>query len=233
MKKPGRVILVLLLVFLVYQCRQKGFGTNLEKQKGACKENGGLWENGECIYSTYGKPVLYLYPLTKTEVEVSFARPERLTTTYPSFTGAWKVTAYPNGDLYDKDNKYYYALYWEEDRPKEVEFSSGFYVEDHQAIAFLEDKLTIIGLNDRERNEFIMYWLPILETNGKSLVYFELTAQRQAGNALKIQPTPDSLLRVAIHVKRVAEKASIAEQSLTTFDRQGFVAVEWGGVLYR
>ena len=77
-----------------------------------------------------------------------------------------------------------------------------------------------------------MYWLPILEKNEKNLVYFELTEEREAYNKLNINPTPDSLLRVAIHVKKVDKKVKIKEQELTTFERVVFTAVEWGGVIH-
>ena len=96
----------------------------------------------------------------------------------------------------------------------------------------LEEKLSIIGLNAKERNEFIMYWLPVLEKNKKSLVYFELTKERDSYNKLIIRPKPDSLLRVAMHVKKVNKKTSIKEEVLPKFDRKGFTAVEWGGVIY-
>ena len=178
------------------------------------------------------KPVLYLYPTETTNIKVEFEHPEYLTTTYPKYENSWEVVAHPNGDLYDKNNKYYYALYWDEIRYNEVNFNEGFYVESVDAINFLEEKLSIIGLNDKERNEFIMYWLPILESNGKSLVYFELTSERELGNKLIITPTADSMLRVSIHIKKVNDKVNIKEQKLETFNRVGFTAVEWGGMVY-
>ena len=178
------------------------------------------------------KPVLYLYPTETTNVKVEFEHPEYLTTTYPKYNKSWEVKAYSNGDLYDKDNKYYYGLYWDEVRYNEVKFKEGFYVENDNAIEFLEEKLKFIGLNDRERNEFIMYWLPILENNGKSIVYFELTKERELGNKLIITPKPDSMLRVSIHIKKVNNKVNIKEQKLEKFKRFGFSAIEWGGMTY-
>ena len=180
----------------------------------------------------YAKPVLYLYPTSKTNVTVTFDKPDNLTTTYPKYKGSWEVTAYPNGDLYDKDNKYYYGLYWEEKLNHRVNFNEGFYVTKDNAIEFLEEKLTYIGLNDKERNEFIMYWLPILEKNGKNLVYFELTEERNMTSKINISPSVDSMLRIAIHVKKVNSEVKIKEEKLTRFNRVGFSAVEWGGVMY-
>ncbi len=178
------------------------------------------------------KPVLYLYPNEKTNIKVEFEHPEYLTTTYPKYTNSWNVTAYPNGDLYDENNKYYYALYWDETRYHEVDFKEGFYVTKENAISFLEEKLDIIGLNKKEKNEFIMYWLPILERNEQNLVYFELTEEREATNKLIITPKPDALLRVSIHIKKVDKEIEIKEQHLEKFKRDGFVAVEWGGMTY-
>jgi hypothetical protein len=144
------------------------------------------------------------------------------------------VTVNKNGDITDTLGKSYYALYWDEkyyvSKENAVDFKTGFYVEKENAIDFLEEKLTYIGLNDKERDEFIMYWLPILENNEKSLVYFELTDEREQNNKLNITPQPDSMLRVIIHVKKVDKKVKIKEQILVPFTRYGFTAVEWGGV---
>ena len=184
------------------------------------------------VIGGYAKPILYLYPEVETQITVNFSNEDNLTTTYPKFKNEWKVLAKPNGDLYDSNGKYYYGLYWEEDLNHKVDFSEGFYVTKENAIEFLEEKLTYIGLNDKERNEFIMYWLPILEKNGKNLVYFELTDERDSFNKLIINPKPDSILRLAIHVKKVNNKVNIKEQKLETFNRTGFTAVEWGGMTY-
>ena len=178
------------------------------------------------------KPVLYLYPETETNVEVKFSKPELLTTTYPKYVDSWNVKVLPSGDMYDQNGKYYYALYWEEIITNKYNFNEGFYVEKDNAIEFLEEKLSILGLNDKERNEFIMYWLPILEQNQKSLVYFETTESLQKENELIINPKPDSLLRIRMHVKKVNHKTEIKEQELSHFERKGFAAVEWGGIIY-
>ena len=180
----------------------------------------------------YAKPVLYLYPTKKTKVNISFEKPYLLTTTYPKYDNNWTVTAYSNGDLYDSSNKYYYGLYWEEMGSSNIDFNEGFYVTKENAIKFLEEKTEEIGFTRRESNEFIMYWLPILEKNEKNLVYFELTEGRDKYNKLKINPKPDSILRVAIHVKKVNKKVDIKPQKLAKFERVGFSVVEWGGVIH-
>lgn len=176
------------------------------------------------------KPILYLYPEKTTEVEVKLARPNLITTNYPKYGNGWKVTAQPNGDLVTSDGKNFYALYWEESEPETPDFSEGFYVKAAQSAEFLEQKLTEIGLNDRERNEFIMHWLPKLEANQGNLIQFILTDELEQHNQLQISPTVDSLLRVHMHFKPASKEVKIKPQTFAGFERRGFVAVEWGGV---
>lgn len=181
---------------------------------------------------TWDKPILYLYPEKEKKVTVTFEHPENLLTTYPKYETKWKVTATPEGNLYDESGQYYYALYWDEKNTTPEAFKEGFYVTKDNAIEFLETTLTQIGLTRREQNEFIMYWLPILEENGQSIVSYTLTEERQKENKLIITPKPDSLLRVAINIKKVDKKVKIKEQKLPHFTRTGFTAVEWGGSIY-
>lgn len=181
----------------------------------------------------YAKPLLYLYPKKEAKITVTFADPKKLKVTYPVYKDKWKVTAKANGDLEDKDRNYYYALYWEEEGKANIDFTKGYYVTKDEARTFLEDKLKYIGLNDKERNEFIIYWLPVLEENDKSVIYFELTEEREKFNKIEINPKPDSLLRVAMHVKRVEKKPNnLEKQKLSHFHRKGFSAIEWGGVVH-
>lgn len=179
------------------------------------------------------KPILYLYPEKETKVTVELEHPENLLTTYPKYQDGWKVIVKENGDMYDINNKYYYALYWDEQITNKIDFKEGFYVEKGNAITFLEEKLNIIGLSPKERNEFIMYWLPIIETNNKSIIYFEQTEELENNNKLIITPKPDTLLRVRIHIKKVNKKINIKEQKLVSHKRIGFTAVEWGGVIHK
>lgn len=178
------------------------------------------------------KPILYLYPEKDMNVSVTFDDPSKVFVSYPEFKNEWNVKVTKNGNITDETGRSYYALYWEEKENKEVDFSEGFYVESKDAIFFLEEKLDQIGLNEREANEFIMYWLPIMQSNKKNLVYFELTDEKQETNKLIIEPKVDSLLRLTMHVKKVNKKVDIKEQKLEKFERKGFTAVEWGGVDY-
>ena len=177
----------------------------------------------------FEKPVLYLYPTAPTEVTVTFAHPELLTTVYPEYRDGWRMFVQNDGTMTEiGKTREYYALYWEERPTGPYEFIDGFYV-DKNYPEFLEEKLSELGLTDREANEFIMYWLPVLEKNGKNLVAFETTESREYANKIHISPAPDSLLRLAIHIRKVDSDPGLPEQKLPYFLRKGFTAVEWGG----
>lgn len=175
------------------------------------------------------KPIIYLYPTATTSISVQLQKPENFTTTYPLYGDGWRVTAQPDGNLSDASGKQYYALYWEGKDTSPYDFSTGFYVTKDTAVHVLEKQLTKIGLNSRERNEFMIYWLPVLRDIGQSVIHFRLTDELQSRNKLTISPAPDSLLRVAMDIKPVRRPVVLPAQKLDSFERKGFAVVEWGG----
>lgn len=180
----------------------------------------------------YCKPVIYLYPEEEMELTIKFLNKDNLLTTYPKYNNEWNVIVKEDGTIYDESGRSYYALFFDEKSTNSCEFNEGFYVTKDNAIEFLEEKLDILGFTEREANEFIMFWLPILEQNEQSIVYFEQTLERNENCPLYFSTTPDSMLRVTIHIKKVDGYVDINEQQLYSFERKGFCVVEWGGVSY-
>ena len=95
------------------------------------------------------KPVIYLYPERETEVTVRLDYAGRLTCTYPTYNGGWRVLAHPDGTLTDERGQTYSYLYWEGVNGAEYDFSEGFCVAGSDTAAFLEDALSRLGLNRR------------------------------------------------------------------------------------
>ena len=91
------------------------------------------------------------------------------------------------------------------------------------------EKMDYMGFTNRETDEFIMYWLPILERNEQSLVYFEQTEERNEDFPLSFSEEPDALIRTMIHIKKVDGPTDIEEEQLTHYERGGFTVTEWGG----
>ena len=181
-------------------------------------------------YPYVRKPVIYFYPEEEMDLEVTYVEAERLLTTYPKYEGGWNIHLQEDGTFtVPGSNREYYALFFDETPGIEVDFSEGFYVTKENAITFLEEKMDYMGFTNRETNEFIMYWLPILENNGQSLVYFEQTEERNEECPLEFSVEPDTLIRTIIHIKKVDGPTAIVEQQLTHYEREGFTVTEWGG----
>ena len=178
------------------------------------------------------KPVAYLYPQTETEVTVKLDYDGELTCTYPAYADGWTVSARPDGTLTDKDGQTYRYLYWEGVSDTEYDFSTGFCVPGSGTAEFLEDALARLGLNRAEANEFIIYWLPLMQENAYNLISFQREAYTKSAR-LTITPEPDTLIRVFMAFKPLTAPVEIAPQTLEAPARTGFTAVEWGGAACR
>ena len=175
------------------------------------------------------KPVIYLYPMQKTDVNVQVDLNGKFTCTYPDYGSGWNVTAYPDGKLINKaDQKEYSYLYWEGTSNAKYDVSKGFVVKGSDTAAFLQKKLAYLGLTPKEYNEFIVYWLPKMQDNAYNLITFQGSAYTDYAK-LNITPKPDSVLRVFMAYKPLSKPITVPEQPLTTFERKGFTVVEWGG----
>jgi hypothetical protein len=175
------------------------------------------------------KPVIYLYPTSLQTVSVELDFKGELTCTYPEYNGGWKVKAQPDGTLTNiSDNREYSYLYWEGISNNKWDMSRGFVVKGSETREFLQEKLEYLGLTPKEYNEFIVYWLPIMQENNYNLITFAGEDYENIA-PLKVMPNPDSILRVMMIFKPLSKPVKIAEQELKPFIRKGFTVVEWGG----
>ena len=175
------------------------------------------------------KPVIYLYPEEETLISVKLDYNGELTSTYPTYEDGWNVIAQPDGALIDPETgREYYCLFWEGATNVEYDLSEGFVMPGNETEAFLEESLAVLGLTEREANEFIIYWLPRMEGNAYNLISFQ--NEIYTDNAkLDIEPAPDSILRVFMVWQGLDEPVEVETQRLESAERTGFTVVEWGG----
>jgi len=179
------------------------------------------------------KPVIYLYPKNEMDITVQLemdSTKNKFTTIYPKFNkenNTWNVHAKPNGDIQLKDKTYPY-LFWESNSYFTEEMKEGFIVKGENAESFLEEKLKILGLNDKESTDFITFWLPVLIKNNLSLCSFQ---SKKFFNDMKLNvtPKPDTMIRIFICIKKIDAPLEIREQNLEKNERKGFTVIEWGG----
>lgn len=178
------------------------------------------------------KPVIYLYPTEETEVSVKLLNAEKITCSYPKYVDEWNVLSKPNGDLIDLNTgRNLYSLYYESESVEKFNVSQeGFVIKGEDSAKFLEEKLEILGLTAREAEEFIIYWLPKLESNKYNYIRFATDEEINNNMPLEIKPNPDTIIRVLMTFKGLENPIDVEEQKLIPPERKGFVAVEWGGI---
>lgn len=177
------------------------------------------------------KPIIYLYPKERTELSVKLGKPEKITCSYPKYNDGWKVIANPDGNLTDiNTGRNLYSLYWEGLQTyNSKEQKDGFVVKGEEVAKFLEEELASLGLNERETEEFIIYWLPKLEANKYNYIRFATIEEINDSMPLEINPKPDTIIRVLMIFKALDNPIEVQEQKIVSPERKGFVAVEWGG----
>lgn len=184
-------------------------------------------------YYSIGKPAIYLYPTSKIEISVTNDFKGKVMNTYPLYKNGWNVIAEPNGTLLNLDDKRtYYYLFWDgaySFTPKHYQYENGFYVKKKDNIKFLQEKLELIGLNNTEINDFIVYWLPELNKNEENFIHFWINDNIDNSSILTIHPKPDTLLRVFMEFKSYNGEQKLPQQELNSTQRKGFTVVEWGG----
>ena len=222
-KRKKRLKGILILVWIFWLLFWISYILVLKDMPWKCYCQGG---DCQCLH----KPIIYLYPTTETDINVKLWTPENLSHTYPKYNSErWRnVVAQPDGDLEDIDTwRKLYALYREWKSDNEDNFNEWFVVKWEDTIPFLEEKLAILWLNEREVEEFIVYWLPQMENNKYNLIRFETKAEQDGNMPLNITPTPDTVIRVMMDWKAIDEPIDIPEQELVAPERTWFTVVEW------
>ena len=92
----------------------------------------------------------------------------------------------------------------------------------------MEAALSDLGLTRREANEFIVYWLPLMEANEYNVIAFQTDVYEENAK-LTVDPMPDTIIRVFMAWYGTDKEIEIEPQELKSPERTGFTVVEWGG----
>jgi hypothetical protein len=190
-----------------------------------------------------GKPVILLYPVQTIhcDVSVELSSKWRLTSLYPNQNEhttqmvEWKnVKAEPNGTLTLESKEYPY-LFWESTVVEpmfQFDFNETFCIESETVGDFLDEILTLKGLNFRERCDFITFWLNQLHSKKYVMIQFLNSSFYNEIAKLKISITPDTVIREFFIFQSCDQKN---EECKGIFPREirkrvGFTLVEWGAL---
>ena len=183
------------------------------------------------LHMVLKKPVIYIYSEKPMDVSVSINITKgKFSVVYPKFNEGnnyWKIKANPNGDIEINNRKYPY-LFYECDSYFNQETNEGFIVDENNAEDFLEEKLKFLGLNDKEKTDFITFWLPVLLKNKLSLCSFQ-SKEFFEHIPMNVSSKPDTLIRIFLTIKKIDAPIEVKEQKLERHERKGFTVVEWVG----
>ncbi len=180
-----------------------------------------------------GKPVIYLYPEKEMDVRVEVAPNGGFTKTEPIYHKGWFVKATPESNIYNyADKKMYPYLFWE-GRALNYEISKkGFVVRESEVASFLNKKLTLLGLEEKEKADFMEFWLPRFQGYPYYFVSFLPQEQFDALAPLSVFPHPQTVIRVFMDFRGLEKPIKVVEPEIQTPLRKGFTVVEWGGALH-
>lgn len=193
----------------------------------------GLEGNINPWLSPFCKPAIYLYPEKETNVNVKISPKGDTTLTIPQYPKeGWSVKAYPNGKI-TTDKKTFDYLYYEAKIPNEFidnKTNQGYVVKYEELEQTLKDLLIKLGLNEKEKKDFIEYWLKVLPVSNYYFVGVVPEKTLNDISPLSILPKPDTVIRVALYFKPLEKKIEVSVPNFAEIKRQGFTVVEWGGL---
>jgi hypothetical protein len=186
------------------------------------------------------KPVIYAYSENPIDFNLKLIPQGVLTFTYPQLPtdNIWKMKTDENGNLTAANGANYPYLFWESNQNanllRDKKSNSNEIVAQNDLVPFLEKNLSNLGLNSRERTDFITYWAPKLQKFKMVQVEFFVDENCEVIGALEINPKPDHLRRVyAIfnEVTVISNQFINKPLEIKPLRRNGFTVIEWGGSL--
>lgn len=177
------------------------------------------------------KPVIYVYPLKDTLVSIKEQITNwKFTFTYPEYWTGWSVLAKRNWDLLDTKSWLHIPyLFWEGEQKVDYSIDKGFVIDKKSVTKFLEEKLTLLWLNSREKADFITFWAPRMMWYKSVKVKFIVWQDYDKKIAKSdITPKPDSIQRVFMLFSEAKNWERLKEQTLEKFERTWYSVIEWG-----
>lgn len=192
-----------------------------------------VWFHSSLVPVICEKPVIYVYPDKTRQVNIQLNVNGQLGFTYPAYNSGWNFTADPDGTIHMNGKQYDY-LFWDGETNmtlSDAEQTTGFVIERDSLTGFFEEKLTAMGLNAREQEDFITYWCPRMQEKEKYFIHFMFTEEYDEVAALKVTPKPDHIFRVFMLWKDGTNmvETRVTPQAIQPLTRDGFTVIEWGG----
>ena len=177
--------------------------------------------------NTARKPAIYLYPTEDMVVNVEVVVNGLFFNDIPDYGEGWEVFVTKDGIIEGEyDYLFYEAALLNSDLPEE-----GWVVGYSQLENWFDENLPKLGLNEKEKEQFVEYWTEELpEAKYYEIKLFDKKFVDE-NLTLNIVPKPDTITRLLFYFKGLDEVMILPEPTIITPERKGFTVVEWGGIL--
>lgn len=184
------------------------------------------------------KPVIYLYNEQEINFTLNLETKGDLSFTYPQLpkNNTWKMKTLKNGNLLSESGKEYPYLFWEAKQNlnsfKQTTANSQEIILGVNLVSYFESELSKLGLNYKEKTDFITYWCPKFNSSENVLVQFYLDENCEVIGKLNINPKPKNIRRIYVTFQKnplIHENFKTKKLETTAFNREGFTVIEWGG----
>ena len=125
-------------------------------------------------------------------------------------------------------NNHYQFLFYEAQIPPVIQKEFGWQVAGTDLSSFFKNNLEALLFSQKEIEDFIDYWIPLLDTSRFYVIYPSFNEELEDIIALRFSKEPDNLIRVFYLIEEQKDTRSIEPPQLRIFKREGFVVLEWG-----
>ena len=125
-------------------------------------------------------------------------------------------------------------MYYEDATIKAQPPTQGFVIKTSDLASSLRTYTTELGLNTKEQNEFLAYWVPRLTNLGAPYIFFSVfdqTQKEKVGHVI-VSPAPTTTIAFLAYFKPLAAPITVSPLQFPAVpDRLGFTMIEWGGTI--
>jgi len=172
------------------------------------------------------KPNIYIYPIYNLNlcVEISFPLGGEILESIPPYADQWCVDI----DTTGKINNQYNYLYYESRQANIFQYKKGWCIARSDMNSFFEDNMKQYDFSDAEIEDFIEYWMPLLDESDYYMIYPQTNEIIDEIIHLDFSISPDHVYRLFYGVVGVEQYREIEAPGIEAFNRDGFHVVEWG-----
>lgn len=208
------------------RCRQKTEYVRELEKAGFLKEASELQQR-KCSDSP-----LYLYPEKDTWVEIEVKPPAKIIGASPHYQKKWAVWADRNGQLTDSNGQIFEKIsyaYLTSDFPPP---NQGLVITQAELAEELAQYAQKVGLLGREIKDFVFFWTENLPPAPYYLISHFSQKMSARIMPLEIKPEPDTVLQVVMYFQPLASPLFLEPPNFEPIPkRQGFVVVDWSGIV--